>query len=121
MDGTGLIDDVTERLLQAVFSVRSAPAASRRSPRSTPATLSPEHLPMLNRRQVELKTVPQMQTMHRAGLVLHRALDAAVAAAVPGTTTADLDAVFAGVHPGGRRRRRTSWGTTATRPPSAPR
>ncbi|MCY1158041.1 MAG: map [Citricoccus sp.] len=52
---------------------------------------------MLNRRQVELKTVPQMQTMHRAGLVLHRALDAAVAAAVPGTTTAAVDAVFAGV------------------------
>ncbi|VXB70275.1 type I methionyl aminopeptidase [Citricoccus sp. K5] len=51
----------------------------------------------MNRRQVELKSVPQMQTMHRAGLVLHRALDAAVAAAVPGTTTAAVDAVFAAV------------------------
>ena len=51
----------------------------------------------MSRRQVELKTVPQMQTMHRAGLVLHRALDAAVAAAVPGTTTAAVDAVFAAV------------------------
>src|SRR5690606_21819666 len=53
--------------------------------------------PPMSRRQVELKTVPQMQTMQRAGLVLHRALDAAVAAAVPGTTTAAVDAVFAAV------------------------
>lgn len=51
----------------------------------------------MSRRQVELKTVPQMQTMHRAGLVLHSALDAAVGAAVPGTTTAAVDAVFASV------------------------
>ena len=36
----------------------------------------------MNRRQVELKTVPQMQTMQRAGLLLHRALDAAVAAGI---------------------------------------
>ncbi|GAA4776449.1 type I methionyl aminopeptidase [Citricoccus nitrophenolicus] len=46
---------------------------------------------------MELKTIPQMQTMQRAGVVLHRALDAAVAAAVPGTTTAAVDAVFAAV------------------------
>ncbi|MFC7401067.1 type I methionyl aminopeptidase [Citricoccus sp. GCM10030269] len=52
---------------------------------------------MIPRRKIELKTTAQMQTMHRAGLVLHRALDAAVAAAVPGTTTADVDAVFAEV------------------------
>jgi methionyl aminopeptidase len=38
-----------------------------------------------------------MRTMHEAGLVLSRALDAAVAAAAPGVTTARLDEVFAAV------------------------
>ncbi|WP_432393601.1 type I methionyl aminopeptidase [Pseudarthrobacter sp. L19] len=47
--------------------------------------------------RIEYKTNAQMRTMHDAGLVLSRALDAAVAAAVPGVTTKDLDAVFAGV------------------------
>ncbi|WP_400158590.1 type I methionyl aminopeptidase [Arthrobacter sp. BPSS-3] len=47
--------------------------------------------------RIEYKTNAQMRTMHEAGLVLSRALDAAVAAAVPGVTTKDLDAVFAGV------------------------
>jgi len=47
--------------------------------------------------RIEYKTTAQMRTMHEAGLVLSRALDAAVAAAVPGVTTKDLDAVFAGV------------------------
>ncbi|MCX6497459.1 MAG: type I methionyl aminopeptidase [Arthrobacter sp.] len=47
--------------------------------------------------RIEYKTNAQMRTMHEAGLVLSRALDAAVAAAVPGVTTRDLDAVFAGV------------------------
>lgn len=45
-------------------------------------------------RQIELKTNAQMSTMHRAGLVLHKGLDAVVAAAQPGATTADLDQVF---------------------------
>ncbi|MEV8039329.1 type I methionyl aminopeptidase [Arthrobacter sp. NPDC080082] len=47
--------------------------------------------------RIEYKTNAQMRTMQEAGLVLSRALDAAVAAAVPGVTTKDLDAVFAGV------------------------
>lgn len=47
--------------------------------------------------RIELKSVAQMQTMQRAGLVLHEALDAAVEAAVPGVTTAAVDAVFAEV------------------------
>ncbi|MFS0717462.1 type I methionyl aminopeptidase [Arthrobacter sp. 1P04PC] len=47
--------------------------------------------------RIEYKTNAQMRTMHEAGLVLSRALDATVAAAVPGVTTKDLDAVFAGV------------------------
>jgi len=47
--------------------------------------------------RIEYKTNAQMRTMHEAGLVLSRALDAAVAAAVPGVTTRDLDAVFGGV------------------------
>ena len=50
-----------------------------------------------SRQQLEFKTVPQMQLMHQAGLILSRALDAAVEAAVPGVTTADVDAVFAQV------------------------
>jgi methionyl aminopeptidase len=38
-----------------------------------------------------------MRTMHEAGLVLSRALEAAVAAAAPGVTTKQLDEVFAAV------------------------
>ncbi|MCU1564186.1 MAG: type methionyl aminopeptidase [Arthrobacter sp.] len=45
--------------------------------------------------RIEYKSNAQMRTMHEAGLVLSRALDAAVAAAVPGKTTRELDAVFA--------------------------
>src|ERR687890_45622 len=47
--------------------------------------------------RIEYKTNTQMRTMHEAGLVLSRALDAAVAAAVPGVTTKHLDDVFAAV------------------------
>ncbi len=47
--------------------------------------------------RIEYKTNAQMRTMHEAGLVLSRALDAAVAAAVPGVTTKHLDDVFAAV------------------------
>ena len=47
--------------------------------------------------RIELKNNAQMRTMHEAGLVLSRALDAAVAAAVPGVTTKHLDDVFAAV------------------------
>ena len=47
--------------------------------------------------RIEYKTNAQMRAMHEAGLVLSRALDAAVAAAAPGKTTKDLDAVFAAV------------------------
>ncbi|MGW3945648.1 type I methionyl aminopeptidase [Micrococcus endophyticus] len=52
---------------------------------------------MVGRRSLELKTTPQLQTMRRAGVVLSEALDATLAAAAPGVTTAELDAVFAGV------------------------
>ena len=47
--------------------------------------------------RIEYKTNAQMRTMHEAGLVLSRALDAAVTAAVPGVTTKHLDDVFAAV------------------------
>ena len=47
--------------------------------------------------RIEYKTNAQMRTMHEAGLVLSRALDAAVAAAAPGVSTARLDEVFAAV------------------------
>ncbi len=47
--------------------------------------------------RIEYKTNQQMRTMAEAGVVLSRALDAAVAAATPGASTKDLDAVFAGV------------------------
>lgn len=46
------------------------------------------------RRRIELKTNAQMATMHQAGLILHKGLDAVVAAAQPGVTTNDLDQVF---------------------------
>lgn len=52
---------------------------------------------MLGRRSLELKTTPQLQTMRRAGVVLSEALDATLAAAAPGVSTAELDAVFAAV------------------------
>lgn len=45
--------------------------------------------------RIEYKTNAQMRTMHDAGLILSRALDAAVAAATPGTTTKQLDDAFA--------------------------
>ena len=52
--------------------------------------------------RIEYKTNAQMRTMHEAGLVLSRALDAAVAAAVPGATTKHLDD---DVGPGGEHAR----------------
>lgn len=45
-------------------------------------------------RQIELKTNAQLAKMHEAGVILHRGLDAVVAAAKPGVTTNDLDGVF---------------------------
>lgn len=47
--------------------------------------------------KVQYKSLDQMRIMREAGLVLARALDAAVGAAVPGARTADLDSVFAEV------------------------
>ncbi|WP_144936896.1 type I methionyl aminopeptidase [Rothia kristinae] len=49
---------------------------------------------MFGRRRIEYKSDDQLRTMARAGVVTSRALDAAVAAAAPGVSTADLDAVF---------------------------
>ena len=46
-------------------------------------------------RGVEYKTRPQMRVMARAGIVVADALDAARAAAVPGATTAQVDAAAA--------------------------
>jgi methionyl aminopeptidase len=46
---------------------------------------------------VQLKTPAQLRLMREAGLVVAAALDAAVAAAQPGVSTAELDAVAAGV------------------------
>lgn len=48
-------------------------------------------------RHIELKTPAQMATMHQAGLILHKGLDAVVAAAQPGVTTNELDEVFRSV------------------------
>lgn len=48
-------------------------------------------------RRIEYKTDRQLAEMARAGVITSRALDAAVAAAVPGVTTAELDRVFRGV------------------------
>jgi len=48
---------------------------------------------MLGRDRIEYKSPEQVRTMRRAGLVVAAALDAVRAAAVPGTTTANLDAV----------------------------
>ncbi|GAA1715124.1 type I methionyl aminopeptidase [Isoptericola hypogeus] len=50
-----------------------------------------------SRERVELKTIDQVRVMRRAGLVVERALTAVRAAARPGVTTADLDAVAARV------------------------
>lgn len=47
--------------------------------------------------RIEYKTPAQIRKMRRAGLVTSAALDAAVAAAVVGATTRDLDAAFAAV------------------------
>lgn len=52
---------------------------------------------MFGRDRIELKTPEQVLLMRRAGLVVADALAAARAAAVPGATTADLDAVAARV------------------------
>ena len=43
--------------------------------------------------RIELKSVEQIQTMRRAGLVVAEALRAMRAAAAPGVSTADLDEV----------------------------
>ncbi|PFG42215.1 methionyl aminopeptidase [Isoptericola jiangsuensis] len=51
----------------------------------------------LSREKVELKSLDQVLLMRRAGLVVADALAAVRAAARPGMTTADLDAVAAGV------------------------
>ncbi|MCZ2402077.1 type I methionyl aminopeptidase [Paenarthrobacter sp. Z7-10] len=47
--------------------------------------------------RIEYKSNAQMRVMTQAGLVLSRALDAVLAAAAPGISTAELDAVFAGI------------------------
>ncbi len=47
--------------------------------------------------RIEYKSNDQMRMMHRAGLVLSRALDAVLAAASAGVTTKELDDVFAAV------------------------
>lgn len=51
----------------------------------------------MSRRSIELKKNSQMRRMDEAGTVLNRALDATIAAARPGATTAELDRVFADV------------------------
>lgn len=51
----------------------------------------------MGRDSIEYKTPAQLKLMQEAGLVTSRALDAAVAAAVAGATTADLDAAAAAV------------------------
>ncbi|WP_336920735.1 type I methionyl aminopeptidase [Aquipuribacter sp. SD81] len=52
---------------------------------------------MLGRERIEYKTVEQVRTMRRAGLVVADALAAVRAAVRPGVTTDELDAVAAGV------------------------
>lgn len=49
---------------------------------------------MFGRRRIEYKTDEQLRGMLRAGLVTSHALDAAVEAAVPGVSTAAVDAAF---------------------------
>lgn len=48
-------------------------------------------------RRIEYKTDAQLAHMARAGLITSRALDATVAVAAPGVSTAELDRVFRGV------------------------
>ena len=55
----------------------------------------PEENMAFGQPRIEYKSNQQMRKMHEAGLVLSRALDAAVAAAKAGVTTKDLDDVFA--------------------------
>ncbi|CAL8899115.1 methionine aminopeptidase [Kocuria varians] len=52
---------------------------------------------MFGRRKIQVKSDAELAVMARAGVVTSRALDAAVAAAVPGATTADLDRAFRAV------------------------
>lgn len=52
---------------------------------------------MFGRERIEIKTEDQVRAMRRAGLVVATAHEAVRAAARPGLTTADLDAVAAGV------------------------
>lgn len=52
---------------------------------------------MFGRRKIQVKSDAELALMARAGVVTSRALDAAVAAAVPGATTADLDRAFRSV------------------------
>lgn len=44
--------------------------------------------------RIEYKTIAQMQTMNKAGLILDDALNQTIAAVAPGVTTAELDALF---------------------------
>jgi methionyl aminopeptidase len=50
-----------------------------------------------SQRKIEYKNNGQLRTMAEAGVLLSRALDAAVAAVAPGVTTDELDAAFAEV------------------------
>ena len=52
---------------------------------------------MFSRERIEYKTPDQVLVMRRAGLIVADALDAVRAAVRPGVSTADLDAVAAGV------------------------
>ncbi|GIG30655.1 type I methionyl aminopeptidase [Cellulomonas marina] len=52
---------------------------------------------MFGREKIELKTPDEVRLMRRAGLVVADALDAVLAHAAPGVTTAELDAVAAEV------------------------
>jgi methionyl aminopeptidase len=52
---------------------------------------------VFSRERIEIKSLDQVRVMRRAGLVVADALDAVRAAARPGMTTADLDAVAARV------------------------
>ncbi|MDO4918705.1 type I methionyl aminopeptidase [Kocuria sp.] len=52
---------------------------------------------MFGRRKIQVKSDAELAAMARAGVVTSRALDAAVAAARPGATTADLDRAFRAV------------------------
>jgi methionyl aminopeptidase len=52
---------------------------------------------VFSRERIEIKSLDQIRVMRRAGLVVADALDAVRAAAQPGMTTADIDAVAAKV------------------------